>query len=108
MNDDDFFYPHEVDIVEPGGATSLGPAAGVEQTRRAEVKDEQQLVLTDDGREIVSNTQVTVPLEHAAPLGSSVTVWKGTPRQRTSMVIGTSTNDNRGTPLDSFVILHLR
>ena len=108
MNDDDFFYPHEVDIVEPGGATSLGPAAGTKHTRRAEVKDEQQLVLADDGREVVSNTQVTVPLEHAAPLGSSVTVWKGTPRQRTSMVIGTSTNDNRDTPLDSFVILHLR
>lgn len=103
-----FFYPHEVDVVEPGGATSMGPAAGTKHTRRAEVKDEQQLVLADDGREIVSNTQVTVPLEHAAPLGSSVTVWKGTPRERTSMVIGTSTNDNRGTPLDCFVILHLR
>ncbi len=105
---DDFFFPHSVTIVEPGGRTSVGVKPGQTHTRRAEVKDEQQLVLDDQGHEVVSNTQVTIPLEHACPLGSEVTVWEGTPRKRTSTVLAIGTNDNRGTRLPSFVVLHLK
>ena len=107
MSDDDFFYPHEVDIEPHRAGGGMGPGFGAAERRAAEVLDEQRVVLDTEGAERVSNTQVTVPLEHAVPPQSRVTVWPGTPRARRAAVIAVALNDNRDTMLDSFAVLSL-
>ena len=43
--------------------------------------------------------------EHV-PLGSLVTVWAGTPRERVAVVLAVAVNDNDD-PLDSYLVLSL-
>lgn len=74
---------------------------------RAEVKDEQSLVRTADGQEVVSNTQVTVPVSDAVVLGALVTIWPGLPQEREAEVLQIARNDNAA-PLQSFLVLSLK
>ena len=102
-----FFYPHRVtvrDLIEDGGR---GQIWGEPRELRAEVKDEQKLVRDAAGAEIVSSTQVSVPLNSAVPPGSLVTVWEGTSSERAATVAAVGRNDNSGSPLDSFLLLSL-
>lgn len=50
------------------------------------------------GQEITSTTFVIVLPEHDVPPRTRVTVWAGTPRERTSEVIDSVFFDYRGTP----------
>lgn len=102
-----FFYPHTVKVrdYQPGGGMGGGFAASRELT--AEVKDERRLVRDRDGAEVVSSSQVTVPLGSNVPLGSLVTVWAGTPSEREATVLQVGRDDNTDTLLDSFELLYL-
>lgn len=57
------------------------------------------------GQEISSDTLVIVPLEYDCPPRTKVTVWAGTPRERTSQVILSERFDDRDIP--SHIELHL-
>ena len=101
-----FFYPHQVlvrDLVRAGG---MGSSHGAARALAAEVIDIQTLVRDKDGREVVSSTRVTVALPEHVPLGSLVTVWAGSPRERTAVVLAVAVNDNDD-PLDSHLVLSL-
>lgn len=103
-----FFWPHQVQVrpLLPGGGR--GPRLGELSNRiRAEVDDQQRLVRGADGVQVPSSARVTVPLDTVAPLGSEVTIWPGTGRERTALVIATSYEDN-GAPLGSQLVLSLQ
>ncbi|MEU4444895.1 hypothetical protein AB0K14_03220 [Actinosynnema sp. NPDC050801] len=55
--------------------------------RRTFVEDRRRLVRSSTGEEVISETTVRArPREHI-PVGSLVTVWAGTPHERTAHVI---------------------
>jgi hypothetical protein len=54
----------------------------------------------------VSRTQVTVALPEDVPLGSLVTVWTGSPRERQAQVLSVESNPN-DPPLDAYLVLSL-
>lgn len=103
--DDPFFYPHMMKIrdVTTGG---MGTTPGAARDVRCEVRDEQRLVRTADGAEVVSSSQVTVPSTEVISLGSHVTVWPGQPGEREATVLAVGRNENDD-DLDSFVVLWL-
>lgn len=102
-----FFYPHTVHVRDIGAGSGIGHTYGAERALAAEVKDEQRMVRDRDGREVVSNTQVSVDLGANVAPGSLVTVWKGTSAEREAQVLAVGRNDNGGSPLDSFLLLSL-
>lgn len=103
---DAFFYPHTVKVRDRRTGGGLGPSYAPSRDLRAEVKDVQTLVRDADGAEVVSSTQVTIPLPDDVPLGSLVTVWPGTPRQREAVVLAAAANPN-DPPLDAYLLLSL-
>lgn len=102
---DGFFYPHSVKVREPfvGG---MGTTYSAPRDVACEVKDEQRLVRTSDGAEVVSSSHVTVPSTEVIPLGSLVTVWPGQAGEREATVLAVSRNENDD-DMDSFVVLWL-
>lgn len=102
----EFFYPHKVKVRDALGAGGMGTTYGPSRTRSAEVKDVQTLVRDADGREVVSSTQVTLPLPENVPLGSLVTVWPGMPQEREARVLAAALNPN-DPPLDDYLLLSL-
>lgn len=102
-----FFYPHTVLVKDRVAGGGMGATFAAARELDAEVKDEQQLVRTDDGSQAVSSAQVTLPLPEHVPLGSLVTVWPGTPAERQSTVLAVDRHEN-APPLDSFVVLSLK
>jgi hypothetical protein len=103
----DFWFPHQVRVRPLLGAGGMHESHGPEVSAAAEVKDKTELIRDADGSQTVSSSQVTVPLDTVAPVGSFVTVWPGTPSERKSRVIATSRNEN-DPDLDSFQILYLK
>jgi hypothetical protein len=106
--DDDFWYPHKVKIKNARRSGGMGTSYDAAREVRAEVKDEQRLVRSSDGREIVSSSQVSVPIGEHVPVGSLVTVWPGSPREREAEVLAVAANENGDFDLDSFVVLSLK
>lgn len=104
MWDSKFFFPHRVTIRPKLGDGAYGAQFGSPVEIAAEVLDQQRLVRTADGAEVVSSTRVTV--HQAVPVGSMVTVWKGETDEREAEVltVGTDRNDP---PLPVFTVLHL-
>lgn len=102
----DFFYPHQVLVKDALPAGGIGGGYAAARTLAAEVKDQQTLVRDAGGREVVSSTQVTLPLPEHVPLGSLVTVWPGGTAQREARVLAVARNPHTG-PLDAHLILHL-
>lgn len=104
--DDPFFYPHKVtvrDRVQGGGTrTSYGAARRLS----AEVKDEQRLVRDASGAEVVSSSQVTVPLSASVAVGALVTVWPDGDGKREAQVLAVARNENDD-ELDSYLVLSL-
>ncbi len=101
-----FFYPHKVsvrDLVSSGG---MGSTYGPPRELAAEVLDEQTVVRTADGTEVVSSTRVTLPLPENVPLGSLVTVWLGDAYEREAEVLTAAINRN-DPPLDAYLLLRL-
>ena len=101
-----FFYPHTVLVRDKASSGGMGATYGPPRTLAAEVKDRQTPVRDADGREVVSSTQVTLPLPEHVPLGSLVTVWPGGPREREARVLSASANPN-SPPLDDYLLLSL-
>jgi len=105
--DDPFFWPHRVSVRDaiPGGG--MGPRFGSPRELAAEVIDSHRLVRTADGREVVSSTRVTVPLDAGVPVGSEVTVWPGRANARKATVLVVSYEDNGDADLGSQLVLSL-
>ncbi len=104
---DAFWWPHQVSIQSMSGGGGMSPRPGATRTGiRAEVRDEHRLVRTTDNREVVSSSTVTVPLDTNVRVGDLVTVWPGSPAQRTAAVLAISRDEN-GDPLPSHLILSL-
>ena len=99
--------PHTVTIRPLAGSGGLGPTWGATVTDvPALVVEGAELVRGADAQEVVSSARVTVHFDVVAPPGSEVTVWAGTGKERTSVVIATD-----GAPhptLPSFLTLALR
>lgn len=106
MTWNDFFYPHTVKVRNRIYGGGLGSGYAPSRDLQAEVKDVQTLVRDADGAEVVSSAQVTIPLPEDVPLGSLVTVWPGTPRQREARVLASAANPN-DPPLDAYLLLSL-
>lgn len=104
--DDPFFYPHKVQVRDRAGGGGMGGRYGAPRAIAAEVKDEQKLVRNADGAEVVSSTQVTVPLAADVAVGSLVKVWPGKTSERESEVLAVGRSDNED-DLDSFLVLSL-
>lgn len=104
--DDPFWFPHTVTVRDVSAGGGMGPRPSDSRSLSAEVKDEQKLVRNADGDEVVSSTQVTVPLEAAVRLGALVTVWAGSPGQREAVVLALGREEN-DPPLPSFLVLSL-
>lgn len=103
--DDPFWYPHTVKVRD-AQSNGMGSSHGTAREVRAEVRDEQRLVRTADGAEVLSSTQVTVPATENIALGSLVTVWPGKPGEREATVLAVARAENDD-DLDSFVVLAL-
>lgn len=101
-----FFYPHSVIIRAYVEGAGMGSSLADPVTSIAEVKDESQLIRTDRGDESTSGTQITLPLTAVVPLDSEVTVWSGTPAERTAVVIKVARDENPP-PLPSHQIVYL-
>ena len=101
-----FWYPHQIVVRNKVSSGGMGTTYASPRTLAAEVKDEQTLVRDADGREVVSNTNVTLRLPEHVPLGSLVTVWPGEQRERQARVLSASANSN-SPPLDDYLLLSL-
>jgi hypothetical protein len=106
--EDPFWYPHTVSIRSARPAGGMGTGYGAARPVKSEVKDEQRLVRTADGREVVSSSSVTVPIAEHVPVGSIVTVWPGTSREREAEVLAVGVDENGVDDLDSFLVLSLK
>ena len=105
---DSFFYPHKINVRTARRAGGMGAGHNAERPAvPAEVRDEQRLVRNLDGQEVVSSTQVTVPLSEEIPVGSLVTLWPNTSSQREAEVLAVGRDENGDTDLDSFLVLSL-
>ncbi|WP_158685474.1 hypothetical protein [Microbacterium halophytorum] len=103
----DFFWPHEVTVRDVTGSGGMGKQHGPPRRLDAEVKDEQRVVKTRDGVEIVSHANVTVRIDAGVRLGALVTVWPGEPdAEREAEVLHVGRHVERP-PLESFVVLYL-
>ena len=103
-----FFLPHTVSVRALTSSGGMGSTYAAAAPFAAEVRDEQRLVRNKSGAQVVSSSQVTVPLDPMVPLGSLVTVWPGTSREREAEVLAVSANDNSDdVDLDSFLVLSL-
>ncbi|WP_104128231.1 hypothetical protein [Cryobacterium sp. Y57] len=105
--DDPFWYPHTLSIRNALSAGGMGTGYGTARTVRGEVKDEQRLVRNSAGAEVVSSSSVTVPIGEHVPVGSLVTVWPGTSRERAAEVLAVGVDENGDDGLDSFLVLSL-
>ncbi len=97
--------PHEGDGAEGDiwGEARAGRPAYVEQKTRLVV--DRRGTSPTNGQEVTSTTFVVLLLEDDTAPRSEVTVWAGTPRERTSAVIDSAYFEYRGTP--SHVELYL-
>lgn len=109
MSWDGFFLPHTVKVRDRLGGGGMGARYADSRDALAEVRDERRLVRDKDGAEVVSSSQVTVPLNPPVPVGSLVTVWPGQPSAREAEVLAVGRDDNSDdVDLDSFQILYLK
>lgn len=86
--------PHII-TVRPYTATSpYGDVLGDPVTLRAFVEDRRRLVVAVSGEEVISETTAYAGPDLAVPIGSTVTVWPGTPQERTARVITATRYDH--------------
>jgi len=96
-------FLHETATGEAWDTPDTDVPAYVEQKTRLVV--DRRSTSATAGQQVTSTTLVVVMLEHDAQPRAQVTVWKGTPRERTSEVIDSAYFDYRGAP--SHVELYL-
>ncbi|MFD6699689.1 MULTISPECIES: hypothetical protein [unclassified Microbacterium] len=81
------FTPHTVQVRDYLGSGGMGERyAASRAVADVWIVDEQITITTADGREVVSNTQVSTNIDEIIPLGSLVTVWAGEPGEREAKV----------------------
>ena len=104
--------PHRVDLQPVAGETAEGTVPGeLRVDRPAYVEQKSRLVVDRRaesptlGQQVTSTTFVVLLTEDDVPPRTAVTVWKGTPRERTSQVVDSAFFNYRGTP--SHVELYL-
>jgi hypothetical protein len=94
----DKFLVHRVDIV-PLAAVGSSVGKRFDDARpavRSIVVDKRKLVVDErmdsatKGQEIQASTHILVQPEEFVSAGSKITVWKGTPRERTGVVVATA------------------
>lgn len=90
----DILMPHTVEVERFVGVTATGRKYDPPTAVRAFVDDTQKLVRDAQGAEVVSSTTVFLDAGQYAPPGSKVTVWKGTARARTAIVLAASGASN--------------
>jgi hypothetical protein len=91
--------PHTIKVEAYLGSGPYGDAWDEPVTiRHAQVDDKRRVVRAPDGSEVVSETTVRLELHHQIPPGSRVTVWPGTPLERTATVISASLLTFPGAP----------
>lgn len=81
--------PHEIVVKIKTGDGAYGPIhADPERLDSVRVEDKIRMVRTRDGREVVSTATVWLRPEHGhVSVGSLVTVWPGTEREREAEVL---------------------
>lgn len=98
--------PHTVTIEPLTGSGGMGETFGpAVPDVPALVVEGATLVRSASGAEVVSAAQVHCSWDVVAPPGSKVTIWTGTPKQRTARVISTSGGPHPTLP--SFLTLNL-
>ena len=81
------FLPHMVTVKPLTGSGGLGPVYGSPFAVPAMVEEGSRLVRDADGAEVVSSARVHCGFDVVVPVGSMVTVWSGTARERVSAVL---------------------
>ena len=81
------FLPHMVTVKPLTGSGGLGPVYGSPFAVPAMVEEGSRLVRDADGAEVVSSARVHCGFDVVVPVGSMVTVWAGTGRERVSEAI---------------------
>lgn len=104
MNLPDQFTMHVVSVRPIIGGGGMGPRFGDPVTMKAIVTDEQKLIRSADGSEIVSSSDVYVTAH--VKVGSLVTLWPGTPSARESSVVAVAKWEH--TRLPNYYVLSLR
>lgn len=104
--------PHRVDLQLPGGEGAEADVPGDERVNRPAYVEQKTRLVVDRraespslGQEITATTFVVLLPEDDVPPRTNVTVWKGTPRERTAEVVDVAFFDYAGTP--SHVELYL-
>jgi hypothetical protein len=97
--------PHRIDITRLTGEGAEGETwATPDVDRPAYVEQKARLVVdrrstsATAGQEVTASTLVVLLLDDDTLPRSTVTVWKGTPRERTSEVIDSAYFEYKGTP----------
>ena len=88
------FLPHTVTIRPIAGAGGMGGSYGTAFTAAAMVEDGARMVRDAGGNEVVSTARVHCAFTVIAPVGSMVTVWAGTAREREAKVIVVGGSDH--------------
>ena len=88
--------PHSITVLRYEGSGPYGEVFGDPIVHQAFVEDRRRLVVSTSGEEVISETTVYTGPDATAPVGSQVTVWAGTPYERTARVITTSRFEHPG------------
>jgi hypothetical protein len=88
--------PHSVTVRRYEGTGPYGDVFGDPTVHLAFVEDRRRLVVSASGEEVISETTIHIGPDAAVPVGSQVTVWAGTPHERTARVITASRYDHPG------------
>lgn len=90
--------PHTITVWPYEGTGAYNDQHGKPIEVRAQVEDSRRLTRSTTGEALVSSTTVRTLLEVHAPPGSLVTLWSGTPHERTARVITAHRFEHPGTP----------
>lgn len=91
--------PHKITVKPFLGTGARGKIYGPPvEWDRVYVEDKRQMIVSSEGSDITSNSFVVMDPERVLPEGSEITIWAGTWKERTSIVVGTSMYDFPGAP----------
>lgn len=94
----DWCTPHTVLVRDLLENTGMGSGYGPPRPVAAFAEDEQKVVRTATGDEVVSTSQVHTNFDELVPIGSLVTVWAGLPGEREAEVLAIGRHQAPGWP----------
>lgn len=81
------------------GEGTYGPEYGEPVfPKRAAIDDKRRLIRTADGRELMAQSRIALDSEHAMPLGSLVTIWRGRANERETTALHIAVAEWPGLP----------